>query len=301
MLDWDRIRIFHAVAAAGSFTKAADGLNLSQSAVSRQIGGLEEEVGAALFHRHARGLILTAQGEILLKTANEVAKRMASAEIALSEGRNSTSGLIRIETTIAMGTVWLTNHLPQFCERYPDIEVSLIISDTPVNLAMREADVAIRLQRPTQPDLVQRRLMNVHTHIYGSPEYLERNPAPQSLNHLDHHRLIAYGNFFRPPVSSLNWILEAGREDSDETSSRVPTITINNVYGMLCAAERGLGLASLPDYLGATNKRLQRVLPEVEGPTFTAYFVYPEELRASKRVSVFRDFLLEKVAEQPVW
>jgi DNA-binding transcriptional LysR family regulator len=76
---------------------------------------------------------------------------------------------------------------------------------------------------------------------------------------------------------------------------------INNVYGMLRGAERGLGVASLPDYLCSSSRRLVRVLPDLEGPTFDAYFVYPEEMRASKRVSVFRDFLLRKMAEQPVW
>ncbi|MCB1835445.1 MAG: LysR family transcriptional regulator, partial [Geminicoccaceae bacterium] len=105
---------------------------------------------------------------------------------------------------------------------------------------------------------------------------------------------------WQPPVQSLNWILEAGMEDSEE-ERRTATLKINNVFGMLRAAECGLGLASLPDYLGAPSTQLKRVLSDIEGPTFTAYFVYPEELRSSKRVAAFRDFLLEKVAAQPVW
>jgi len=302
MLDWDRVRIFHAVAGVGSFTKAADRLGLSQSAISRQISALEEEIGAPLFHRHARGLILTEQGEILLETAKEIAKRMATVETSLGNVKNTAAGHLRVNTTVGLGTVWLTSHLPEFFDRYPEIALSLVVTDNDLDLSMREADVAVRLHRPSQPDLVQRRLMTVHTHIYGSQAYLERHPPPATAADLAGHRLIAYGEEWQPPVASLNWILEVGGEHEADSSGRhMPTLTINNVYGMLKAVESGLGLASLPDYLGSTNPLLQAVLPDLEGPTFTAYFVYPEELRASKRVSVFRDFLLEKVAEQPVW
>jgi molybdate transport repressor ModE-like protein len=300
MIDWDRVRIFHAVAAAGSFTRAADRLGLSQSAISRQIGALEETIGTPLFHRHARGLILTEQGEILLATANEVERKIATVETTLSEAREEAAGHLRVNTTVGLGTVWLTSHLFGFRELYPDITLELVVSDTDVDLAMRQADVAIRLQRPTQPDLVQRRLMTVHTHIYGSERYLQSAGTPASAAELDQHSLIAYGQQWQPPVPSLNWILSAGR-DEDDLHGRKPAITINNVFGMLRACESGLGLASLPDYLGGTNPNLMRVLPDLEGPSFTAYFVYPEELRASTRVAVFRDFLLEKVAAHPVW
>jgi DNA-binding transcriptional LysR family regulator len=300
-MDWDRVRVFHAVAHAGSFTRAAERLGLSQSAISRQIGALEEDLAASLFHRHARGLVLTEQGEILLQTADEVAKRMASVQTALGDSRDSAAGHLRVNTTIGIGTVWLVGQLADFVERHPDIRISLIIGDSDADLSMREADVAIRLARPTQPDLIQRRLMTVHTHIYGAPGYLERHGTPMTFEDLDRHRLIAYGDDQALPVATLNWVLTAGRDDEEVGSTRIPSLTVNNVFGMLRAAESGLGLASLPDYLVAANQTLQRVLDHLEGPTFTAYFVYPEELKTSKRVSVFRDFLLEKVAEQPVW
>jgi DNA-binding transcriptional LysR family regulator len=301
MMDWDRVRVFHAVAQAGSFTRAAERLGLSQSAISRQIGALEEDLASSLFHRHARGLVLTEQGEILLLAANEVAKRMASVQTALGDSRDTAAGLLRVNTTIGLGTVWLVAQLPDFIERNPDIRISLIIGDSDVDLSMREADVAIRVARPTQPDLIQRRLMTVHTHIYGAPAYLERHGTPATFAELDHHRLIAYGDDPGAPVATLNWVLTAGHEDDETRTPREPSLTINNVFGMLRAAESGLGLASLPDYLGFSSDTLRRVLDHLDGPSFTAYFVYPEELKTSKRVGVFRDFLLEKVAEQPVW
>jgi DNA-binding transcriptional LysR family regulator len=299
MIDWDRVRIFHTVAEAGSFTRAADRLGLSQSAISRQISALEDDLGAPLFHRHARGLVLTEQGDILLDTAREVARRMAAAQTALKESRDVPAGHLRISTTIGIGTVWLPAHLPEFLDRYPEISVSLLVSDGEVDLSMRQADVAVRLHRPTQADLIQRRLITFHTHLYGAGSYLDRHGRPQSLADLDKHRLVSYGQDAQPPVTSLNWILYAGREEDEH--ARPADLTCNNVYGMLRAVESGLGLASLPDYLAAASSHLERVLPTVDGPSYTAYFVYPEELRSSKRVAVFRDFLLEKVAAQAIW
>jgi DNA-binding transcriptional LysR family regulator len=302
MMDWDRVRVFCGVAEAGSFTRAAESLGLSQSAISRQISALEEDLRTPLFHRHARGLVLTEQGEILLETAQEIAARMAVVESRLGEAKDHPAGHLRINTTVGFGTVWLTAHLREFLDLYPEITVSLLVIDTELDLSMREADVAIRLNPPRQPDLIQKRLMTVHTHLYAAPEYLESAPPLESADDLDRHRLIVYGSeAMPPPVPSLNWVLAAGRDEQDPGPPRRPALLINNVYGMLRATERGVGVASLPDYLCSTSRRVIRVLPQLEGPTFDAYFVYPEEMRASKRVSVFRDFLLRKLAEQPVW
>lgn len=300
MFDWDRVRVFRGVAEAGSFTRAADSLGLSQSAISRQIGALEEDLGTALFHRHARGLVLTEQGEILLETAREVAARMAAVERRMSEAKDHPAGHLRVNATVGLGSIWLASHLREFIDLYPEVTITLLVADSELDLSMGEADVAIRLTAPRQPDLIQRRLMTAHTHLYAAPEYLETAPGLEAVDDLDQHRLIGYGMVdARPPVSSVNWVLSAGRRDEDGT--RRASLLINNVYGMLRAAERGFGISSLPDYLGSTSRRLVRVLPELDGPTFDAYFVYPEEMRASKRVKVFRDFLLRKVAEQPVW
>ena len=302
MIDWDRVRVFRGVAEAGSFTRAAETLGLSQSAISRQISALEEDLRTPLFHRHARGLVLTEQGEILLEAAQEIAARVATVEGRLHEAKDHPAGHLRINTTVGFGTVWLTAHLREFLELYPEITVSLIVIDAELDLSMREADVAIRLNPPRQPDLIQKRLMTVHTHLYAAPEYLESAAALASPGELDRHRLIVYGaEATPPPVPSLNWVLIAGRAEDDPRPPRRAALMINNVYGMLRAAERGLGVASLPDYLCSSSRRLVRVLPDLEGPTFDAYFVYPEEMRASKRVSVFRDFLLRKLAEQAVW
>ncbi len=168
IMDWDKLRVFHAVAEAGSFTHAGEMLNLSQSAISRQIGGLEASLKVPLFHRHARGLILTEQGELLYRTAHEVFGRLAMTAAQLAESKDRPKGPLKITTTVAFGSTWLAPRLREFIEVYPEIELSLLLADRDVDLSMREADVAVRLAPPTQPDLIQRHLVTVHMLIYAA-------------------------------------------------------------------------------------------------------------------------------------
>src|SRR5579884_491573 len=181
-----------------------------------------------------------------------------------------------------------------FTHLYPEIQVGLIVDDSELDLSMREADVAIRMSPPRQPDLIQRHLVSVQVHVYASPEYIKKYGNPQRTEELDDHRIITYGEDSRPPVPGVNWLLEAGAKPGHD---RRPILAVNNTYGMLRAVMSGLGIASLPDFVANEETGLVRVLPDISGPPNEAYFVYPEELRASKRISVFRDFLLRKVAE----
>jgi DNA-binding transcriptional LysR family regulator len=293
-MDWDKLRVFHAVAEAGSFTHAGEALNLSQSAVSRQISALEESLNVPLFHRHARGLILTEQGELLYSTAREVFAKLAMTEGLLTESKDRPKGPLKVTTSVGFGSIWLTPRIREFLELYPDIQVAMVVDDSELDLSMREADVAIRMSPPRQPDLVQRHLMTVHVHLYAAPEYLKKYGTPRRAEELDQHRLVVYGDESRAPISNINWALEAGTKPGHE---RRPILQVNNTYGLLRAVSSGLGFAALADYVAVESPDLVRVLPELTGPPVEAYFVYPEELRSSKRISVFRDFLIRKVTE----
>jgi DNA-binding transcriptional LysR family regulator len=293
-MDWDKLRIFHAVAEAGSFTHAGESLNLSQSAVSRQISALEESLNVSLFHRHARGLILTEQGELLYRTAHEVFAKLAMAEAQLSESKDRPKGQLKVTTTVALGSTWLTPRMGEFLDVYPDVSVDLLLDDRELDLSMREADVAIRMAPPRQPELIQRHLMTVHLNVYAAPAYIKRYGLPKTAEELDNHKVIVYGEATRPPVPDTNILMRLGAKGEER---RRPSLTVNNVYAIQRAAEAGLGLAALPEFMVQGSSNLVRVLPEVEGPRIDAYFVYPEELRNSKRIQVFRDFLLRKVAE----
>ena len=292
-MDWDRLRIFHAVADAGSFTHAGHELGLSQSAVSRQISALEQELNVPLFHRHARGLILTEQGEMLYRTAHDVFTKLAAAQARLIDSKDKPTGELRITTTVGLGSVWLTPRIAEFIELYPEISVVLLLEDRELDLSMREADVAIRLRRPVQPDLIQRKLFTVHHHLYASPDYVRRKGLPKILADLDEHSILTFGSttgFF----TNINWLETAGKADGDD---RRPILKVNNAYGLRRAVEAGLGIASLPDYIVGKESPLVQIALPAETPEFDTYFVYPEELRDSKRVGVFRDFLVAKAKE----
>ena len=293
-MNWNKIKIFHAVADAGSFTHAGELLNLSQSAVSRQVSALEEDLNVPLFHRHARGLKLTAQGETLFRAAHEMSARIAMTEALLTEAKEKPSGELTISATVGFGSTWLTPRIGEFLEHYPDTNVHIVVTDKELDLSMREADVAIRMRQPVQPDLVQRKLMTFHHHVYAAPEYLKRFGTPQRAEDLDDHRLIIYGEEAPSYIANINWLIAAG---TDDPASRRPVLRVNNVYGLLLAVESGVGIAAIPDYMVRGNNRITQILPDLEGPQFDTYFVYPEELRDSLRIGVFRDFLIRKVAE----
>lgn len=292
-IDWDKLRVFHTVAEAGSFTHAGEKLNLSQSAISRQISALEQSLGTPLFHRHARGLLLTEQGETLLETARSVFSQLARVQAQLAENKQRPQGPLKVSTTVAFGSVFLAPRMKEFVTQYPEIDVSLVLADTELDLSMRQADVAIRLTPPTQPDLVQRHLMTLRYRVYAAPEYLQQNGMPKSPKDLDKHKIVVYGDDARPPAMNLNWLLAAGRKDG---SVRNPVLRLNSIYGILRAVQSGLGVGALPEYMGRELGSLVEIMPELEGPELDMFFVYPEELRESARIGAFRDFIVSKLA-----
>jgi DNA-binding transcriptional LysR family regulator len=290
-LDWEKLRLFHVVAEAGSFTEAAKRLHMSQPALSRQIQALEATLGAKLFHRHARGLAMTHEGEQLHEATAEMNLRIERTQQGIEFSRDKPTGELRVSTTVSFGSTWLARQLKDFVDLYPDINLTLLLSDDDVDLAKREADVAIRFHAPHQSDLIQRPLAVVRYSLCASPEYLAKHGAPGTVEELDQHRLVAYGALAPNPIRSVNWILEVGHSGPP----RVPILTVNNIFGLLQAAEAGIGIAALPSYLIHFSGRVQTILPDVQGPVFQTYFVYPSELRRSVRVGVLRDFLVERM------
>ena len=294
-MDWDKLRIFHAVAEAGSFTHAGATLNLSQSAISRQISTLEESLGVTLFHRHARGLLLTEQGELLEKAAKEIFGKLSLIEGQLLDSKQLPEGPLRITTTEFIGSTWLAPRLKDLNEKYPEIQLTLLFDDRVLNLGMREADAAIRLYRPEQPDLIQRHLTTIHFHIYASKSYLEEKGRPESVKDLKDHILIGYPENAPAPFADSSWLFRVAGVDPDNNNNM---IMMNSLYAIHKAVLSGAGLAMLPDYLGNQKKDdLEIVLNDLHPQDVDMYFVYPEERRHSQRIAIFRDFLLEYVAK----
>jgi DNA-binding transcriptional LysR family regulator len=294
-MDWDKLRIFHAAAEAGSFTHAGDTLRMSQSAVSRQVSALEKDLGIALFHRHARGLVLTEQGDLLFSTATEILNKLSTAEALLSDTTTKPSGDLRITAPMGLGTVWIPQRLREFLDLYPDIRVELVLSDDQIDISMRAADVAIWTSEPSQPDLIRRPLFSMNIHAYASTQYVKKYGTPQSLADLDQHRIVSYSGTPQPHLSAIRWLELAGR---DGKNPRKPAFIANSVLAMKYAIRGGLGVGLIPDYLtDEEGSDLVTVLRDVELPNMQIYFCYPEELKTAKKVQVFRDFLVSKARQ----
>ncbi len=290
-MDWDRLRIFNAVAIAGSFTHAGETLGLSQSAVSRQISALERDLKTPLFHRHARGLMLTENGDTLFQTVSEVANKLNLAELLLSQSQDIPAGDLKITAPVGFGTVWITQQLHEFMTLYPEISVEILLNDEQIDLAMRAADVAVWTKEPDHPELIRRPLMTSKVRAYASKGYVEKFGSPKTIADLDNHKLVSYSGHPAQHLAAVTWLANIGRGDKPP---RPAAIQVNSVIAMKYAIRAGLGIGMIPDYLTGQESDLVGVLNEIEPPKLTLYFVYPEELKNSKKVQVLRDFLVAK-------
>ena len=288
-MDWDKLRIFHAVADAGSLTHAGDQLHLSQSAVSRQIRGLEESLNATLFHRHARGLILTEQGELLFDATRAMVKRLDAATARIRDSEEEVFGELRVTTTIGFGTLWLAPRLPKLFRTYPDLNIDLMLEERVLDLPMREADVAIRMKEPSQADLIRKRLMMINMCLFATKKYLDERGMPEQMEDLSQHRLICQNPRSAQVGAGATLVNELVTYD-------IPSLlTVNNYYGVLQSVLNNLGIGVLPDYLGQDFDELVPVLPEVQSSDVPVFLAYPEELRHSQRIKAFRDFIQEEI------
>jgi len=293
-MDWDKLRIFHAAAEAGSFTHAGDTLHMSQSAVSRQVSALEKDLRIALFHRHARGLVLTEQGEMLYRTVAEVMTKLQTVETLLSDTTTKPSGELRVTAAIGLGTVWVTQRLREFMELYPEIRIDLNLNDEQIDLSMRAADVAIWTREPEQTDLIRRPLFSMKVRAYASTQYVRRFGTPQTVKALDDHRIVSYSGVPAQHLAAITWIETVGR---DGQPPRVPVLKANSVIALKYAVRAGIGIGMIPDYMVEEETDLVTVLTEFDPPTLPILFVYPEELKTSKKVQVLRDFLVTKARQ----
>lgn len=291
-MDWDKLRIFHTVATAGSFTHAGETLGLSQSAVSRQIRTLEDSLQTPLFNRHARGLILTDEGETLYETTKDVYSKIHVAEQKIIEGTQIPRGNLKITTTSSFGSTWMMHNIKKFIDKYPEIHVQMLIGDEDYDLLTRQADVAIRFRPAEHLDLIQKKIATFNYHLYASPDYLHKHGRPLKPQDLDNHRLITYGSLATSPIRDIDWLLDAGAKQK-----RKAYLEINNIYGVLQAVKSGVGIGSLPDYLVQGSINITRVLEDSESHAFPAYIVYTQELRKAKRIAAFKEFIITEFAK----
>ena len=294
-MDWDKLRIFHAAAEAGSFTHAGEALRMSQSAVSRQVSALEKELKVSLFHRHARGLVLTEQGEMLFGTASEIMSKLSTAETLLTDTTTKPSGDLRITAPIGLGTVWVTQRLREFLELYPDIRIELVLNDEQIDIAMRAADVAIWTREPQQSDLIRRPLFTMKMHAFASAQYIRRFGAPQTLDELDEHPIISYSGTPAPHLSRHPLARDGRPRGQGAAQAGVRRQQRRRHEVRHPRRHRHRPDPRLPDR--ARRATWCRCCSDASCRRCRSISSIPEELKTAKKVQVFRDFLVAKARQ----
>ncbi|OJW46997.1 MAG: hypothetical protein BGO67_09885 [Alphaproteobacteria bacterium 41-28] len=295
-LDWDKLKSFYVVALNESFTKASLQMNLTQSALSRQISTIEYQLKSQLFIRGADKLSLTSKGKILFDAVSKMIEQIKIARSLIEEEDSNPRGKLTIATTHAFANIWLLEHVSDFIHLYPNIDLSITLEDNLDHLYSKHYDVVIGVSAPSSFHFVHEKLFTRPIGLYASEEYLKKFGTPKVLNDLDHHRLISFGDRIDHPYNIVDWFLRAGCELG---KIRKPFLEINSFYGKIKLAETGVGIITLANNNPAIKKLgLIRVLPEIDGPIVETFYNFSKSLENSKRVRVLKDFLMRIFADE---
>lgn len=289
-MNLDRLRLFYYAAKSKSFTHSD--LNMSASALSRQISTLEHEIKTQLFHRYPRRLELTDKGELLFHLVGRILVDLETMEGRLRDMDDIPSGSLKVSTPAGWVSNLMFKFIPNYLKKYPDIRLHLKSIDIEPSFKEGETDVAIFPFIPDNPTLKHKHLKKFHLKLYASPDYIKEFGMPETPRDLDHHRLISYDPQLYA-LRVLDWPLTLGL-NSDEPK-REPYLIVNNLFQ---AVSQGLGIASLTvENPYRVDNNFVNVLPDYEGPNMNIYCIYPEHLSHSRRVTSFIDELEEKISQ----
>jgi DNA-binding transcriptional LysR family regulator len=280
-MDWDDVRVFLAVARRGSVRAAAQVLEVNHATVSRRVIRLEARLGTLLFDRSPSGYLLTANGEDLLVAAEQMEEQATGVERRLLGRDRELRGSLKVALPVSIAQVLLMDDMVAFADLYPDIEFTLLISQTVMDLSSRAADVAIRMSNEPAPSLIGRRAILLYKSIYASPEYLASRPQKEWT-------WIGWDDGATHP----QWV-----RDSPLPEAPVRT-RINHSMGQLAAAKSGMGITMLPCYMGDSEPELCRVTDVVPMPDRQLWLLTHEDLRQTARVQAFFDHATEAIAKK---
>ncbi len=294
-MEWDKLKTFYYVAKNLSITNAAKEINITQSALSRQILLLESQLKFKLFERHAFGLSLTKEGQMLYKTVKKIIDDLDSTMNNIKGTPSELDGPLKIYTTVSLANSWFAgNYWGEFTSRFPNINLTLVGNDSVPPPDTTQASVSLSPYISNRDDLIQEHLMAWHLKLYAHSSYLRNFGIPKNADDLVHHRILTYGSEGSHPYNNINWVLNLTSQPLKPWSS------INSAQGLLAAIEAGLGIASFSEEFTALNgsPRLIPVLPHLSGPTVDIFYVYPKKFKTFKRIIVFREFLREVVQRE---
>lgn len=289
------VAVFVRVVDTGSFTRAADSLEISKAAVSKSIGRLEQRLGARLLQRTTRKLTLTEAGDAFYKRGAAALAELNDAEQEISQLTHTPRGLLRVTAPVYLGSVTLAPLLREFRQRYPEVSLDLDLNDQRVDLVQERFDVAVRISSMPDSTLVSRKLTTFPMRLVASPAYLKRHGTPKVPADLRQHQCLTY-SVVRTPN---DWRLRApnGRWVSVEVHGG---IRCNNDFVLKQAALDGLGIGFFPMFFAEreiADGRLVRVLKDYEGPALSIQAVYTSRRHLPSKVRAFVDFLVEHLGE----
>ena len=292
-MKWDRLRLFNIVAQTRNITEASYILQMSQSALSRQMKALEHELGVKLFLRNSDGITLTKAGIRLYSSVQVLASDISKTHNQLLQDMDVPSGRLNVTATNAFGALWVAPRMSKFKIAYPEISVALSLRDSEPRVTNFNSDVEVRMTPSSSQDDVQIKLADCKYKIFASKDYLKVNGLPKTTNDLDDHKIISYGEDAQPPIDRhrLNWLLTIGKENK---RPRKPILEVSSIYGIAKATEVGMGIASLPDWMEFEMIELTEILPQLEGPKMSISLCYNYELRNDSRIKAFKDFMLQE-------
>jgi DNA-binding transcriptional LysR family regulator len=285
--DWDDLRFFLAVARSGSLSGAARELRVDPGTVSRRVSAMESALGARCFERRPDGYPLTEQGAHLLKFAQRIENEIAALDHALDASDRMIEGVVALTASESISTPFVVPVLAELRTRHPGIRIELTADNRVLSLSRREIDIALRMARSEEDELLSRRIGTLSYGIFASSDYLSRAGRPSSKDDLGRHALIDWLQDY-PRAPTAVWLREI-------TALHPPVLKVNSVHDRRRAAELGIGIALLP-LLVARDSRLQQVLCEVEVPPLEIWLLAHPEVARIPRVRTVMDFLAEKAS-----
>ena len=289
MDDWDDYRFFLAVSETGSLSAAARKLGVTQPTVGRRVNDLEKRLGARLFDRMSHGYELTAAGQRISELAARIECTAFAIEQRVSGEDAQLNGRVSITTAEGMGICWLAPRLPKLRERYPDIDIELVVGVGVLDLVRREADIALRIGNPGCVELVGRRIGDVHCGLYASESYLARHGEPAALEDLSRHTIIE-------SVRDIANLAQARRLREVAKDAGVG-VRCNNLTAQIAAARAGLGILALPDYMVGGASGLRRILAASFDSKLDLWLLTHRDLRRTARIRAVLDFLAEEIRD----
>ena len=299
MDKFEDLQAFVAVVEAGTFTAAADRLNLAKSAISRRVSGLEERLGVQLLRRTTRVLNLTDTGQSFYEHSSRILADLEEAEAAVQLEHGELRGTLRVALPLSFGVRHMCKPIAAFCHRHPRLKFDLDLNDRRIDLLEEGIDVAIRIAHLRDSSLIARKLFDVHTVVAASPHYLKTHGTPQSPEELVDHECLVYSNL--PEPGRWAWTDEKGKKHVVEVKTAMRASSGDFLTN---AAAHGLGIVIQPAFLASEAIRrgnLVPILANYEWPKSPAYAVYPPTRHLSYRVRAFIDFLVERFSGTLQW